>query len=227
MSKNIKDICFIIQSRLDSKRLPKKMLTPFAGSNLFEIAIAKLVNCSFIPNENIYLSLYDQELISIGKKYPVNIFKRSKESVSESKEPKVVSEWGWKLPHKWFITINACTPLLTNETIINFTKCFLNSPNKSLFAVHNKKNFYWDEKGNMITKYPGSLDSKLVNNTFEAAHCLYAGCKKDLSNNVYLGDFTFNYPELYEVHEKETFDIDEFWQFKVAEILYKNKNKFL
>ena len=173
------------------------------------------------------MSLYDEELISVGKKYPVNIFKRSKESVSESKEPKVVSEWGWKLPHKWFITINACTPLLTEKTIINFTKHFLKSSNKSLFAVHKKNNFYWDNKGNMITKYPGSLDSKLVNNIFEAAHCLYAGCKNDLSNNIYLGDFTFNYPELYIVHEKETFDIDEPWQFPVVEILYNNKNQFL
>ena len=133
MGKDIKDICFIIQSRLDSKRLPGKMLKPFANSNLFEITINKLVNCSFIPNENIYLSLYDEELISVGKKYPVNIFKRSKESVSESKEPKVVSEWGWKLPHKWFITINACTPLLTEKTIINFTKHFSRLPYISIF----------------------------------------------------------------------------------------------
>lgn len=227
MGKDIKDICFIIQSRLDSKRLPGKMLKPFAGSNLFEIAIKKLIDCSFIPNKNIYLSLYDEKLIKIGRKYPVNIFKRSKQSVSESKDPRTVSEWGWKLPHKYFITINACTPLLTESTIIDFTKHYLNSPNKSLFAVHKKKNFYWDSKGNMITEYPGSLDSKLVNHTFEAAHCLYAGCKNDLSNNVYLGDFTLNYPELYVVHEKETFDIDEPWQFPIAEILYNNKNQFL
>lgn len=203
------------------------MLKPFAGSNLFEIAIEKLVNCSFIPNENIYLSLYDKQLIEIGKNYPVNIFKRSKKSVSEAKDPRTVSEWGWKLPHKYFVTINACTPLLTETTITNFVKHYLKSSSKSLFAVHKKKNFYWDSKGNMITKYPGSLDSKLVNDTFEAAHCLYAGCKNDLSNNVYLGDFTPNYPELYEVHEKETFDIDEPWQFSVAEILYNNKNQFL
>ena len=59
MGKDIRDICFIIQSRLDSKRLPGKMLKPFAGSNLFEITINKLLNCSFIPNENIYLSFLD------------------------------------------------------------------------------------------------------------------------------------------------------------------------
>jgi len=225
--KKINDICFIVQARLDSKRLPGKMLLPFGGSNLFEIAVNKLVNSNFIPNSNIYLSLYDQKLIDIGSKYPVNIFKRSSKSVGESKEPRVVSEWGWKLPHKWFITINACAPLLTIKTIEDFTKYYLSSPHPSLFSVHERKNFYWDENGSMITTYPGSLDSKLVSSTYSGAHVLYAGSKKDLANNVYLGDFTPNYPELYVVEEKETFDIDFEWQFKMTEILFNNKNKFL
>jgi len=79
----------------------------------------------------------------------------------------------------------------------------------------------------MITPYPGSLDTKLVNTTYSGAHVLYAGSMEDMSNNVYLGDFTENYPELFTVEEKETFDVDFEWQFKVAEILYNNRNKFL
>ena len=122
--KNVNDISFMIQARLDSKRLPGKMLLPFGGSNLFEIAIQKLVDCKSIPNKNIYLSLYDQELKDIASKYPVNIFHRSENSVSESKEPRVVSEWGHKLLHKWFVTINACAPLLKVETIESFVKYY-------------------------------------------------------------------------------------------------------
>ena len=214
-NKNIKDICFIIQARLDSKRLPGKMLKPFADSNLFEITINKLLDSDLIPNDNIYLSLYDDELIDIGKKYPVNIFHRTKESVSETKEPRVVSQWSWKLPHKYFVTINACTPLLKVETINSFVRHYLKSKNESLFAVHNIKNFYWNMDGHLITKYPGSLDTKLVDSVYEAAHCLYAGSKEKLSNNIYLGDFTKNNPELWEVNENETFDIDYEWQFRI------------
>ena len=224
--KNVNDISFMIQARLDSKRLPGKMLLPFGGSNLFEIAIQKLVDCKSIPNKNIYLALYDQELKDIASKYPVNIFHRSEDSVGESKEPRVVSEWGYELPHKWFVTVNACAPLLKVETIESFVEYYLKSEHKSLFSVHSNNNFFWDSKGNMITKYPGSLDSKLVDITYSGAHVLYAGSKEDLSNNVYLGDFTTNYPELYSVPEKETFDIDEKWHFDMTEILYNNKNKF-
>lgn len=223
--KKIEDVCFIIQARLNSKRMPNKMILPFGGSTLLDIVISKLVNSKLIPNENVYVALYDDELKNIASKYPVNIFHRSDASVSETKEPRVVSEWSYKLKHKWFITVNACAPLLSVDTINEFVSSFLNSNSKSMFAVHRTKNFYWDSSGTLITKYPGSLDTKLVDVTFEAAHCLYAGNKEDLSNNIYLGDFTPNYPELYDVHPSETIDIDEEWQFKAAEVLYNNIEK--
>ena len=40
--KNLNNICFIIQARTQSTRVPNKMLKPFANSNLFEIAINKV-----------------------------------------------------------------------------------------------------------------------------------------------------------------------------------------
>jgi CMP-N-acetylneuraminic acid synthetase len=221
--KEIKDICFILQSRINSKRLPKKVIREFAGTTLFNIAIEKLVNSKLIPNENIYCSLYDEELKDIAKEYPVNIFHRSKESVSESTETKVVLEWGCKLPYKWFVILNPCSPLLSINTIESFVKHFLQSPYPSLFSVHETKNFYWNSNQQMITPFPGALDTKLVETTYSGAHVLYAGANEDIANNVYLGDFTPNYPELYVVDEKETLDIDYEWQFKIAEQLYKLK----
>ena len=72
--KNIKDILFVIQARTQSTRVPNKMLKPFGGSNLFEIAIQKILNSKIIPKDNFYLSVMDDELIEIAKKYKVNYF---------------------------------------------------------------------------------------------------------------------------------------------------------
>ena len=74
--KNIKDICFIIQARTQSTRVPNKMLKPFANSNLFEIAINKVINSTVIPKDNFYLSVMDDELIEIT---PTNIRMRKME----------------------------------------------------------------------------------------------------------------------------------------------------
>lgn len=222
--KKISDIAFIIQARLDSKRIPEKMIRPFAGTNLFEIAIQKLVDSKLIPNSNIFTALYDPELQSIAENYPINIFLRDEESVGESQRPSVVSSWH-KLPYKHFVSINSCLPLLTTNTIDSFTNYFLRSRHKSLFAVHSKKNFYWDEEGEMITPYPGTMNTNLVDTTYEAAHALYAGSMDDIANDIYLGDFSPNYPELFIVEEQETFDIDHLWQFKMGEVLYENRKR--
>ena len=62
MVKNINDICFIIQARLGSQRVPNKMIKPFAGTTLVDVAIEKILDSSIIPKENFYFSVHEQEL---------------------------------------------------------------------------------------------------------------------------------------------------------------------
>ena len=40
--KDIKDICILVQARLDSQRVPGKMLRPFADTTLVDILFEKL-----------------------------------------------------------------------------------------------------------------------------------------------------------------------------------------
>jgi len=78
----------------------------------------------------------------------------------------------------------------------------------------------------MLNKWPKGEDvmnTKKVEPTLVAAHCLYASSLNLIKEGKWMGNFTPGSPELYPVPEEETFDIDEEWQFKVAEILYKAK----
>ena len=225
--KNINDICFIIQARTQSTRVPNKMLKKFADSNLFEIAINKILKSSFIPKNNFYLSVMDDELIQIAKKYDVNYFIRSEESTQEPVTLDKVFEWHSKLPFKYFIIINACNPLLKIETIENFIKQFLNSDSRGQFGVFEKKTFLFNSKGNMINdfygedKYLATLETKFVETCYEAAHSLYAGKMEDLGKGIYMGTFKSpGNPEFFIMDEIECFDIDWPWQFDVAEKLY-------
>ncbi len=101
--KNIKDICFIIQARTQSTRVSNKMLRPFANSNLFTIAVKKVLQSKIIPKSNFYLSIMDEELVNIAKKYDLNYFIRSEESTQEPVTLPKVFEWHNKLPFKYFI----------------------------------------------------------------------------------------------------------------------------
>ena len=225
--KNINDICLIVQARLGSQRCPNKMIRPFAGSTLTDVAIDKVLDSKVLPKENFYLAVHEPELISIGKNRGVNVFERSEKSANSEGTPMTeIFEWWDKLPYKYVLMFNACCSLLSTETIDNFIRHYLQTDSDGLFGVIEKKNYFWNTKGELITPWPDGeaiLNTKMVGTTLEAAHCLYAGSMPALGDNVWMGDYTPNSPELFVVPEEETFDVDYEWQFGVAETLYKAK----
>jgi len=225
--KEIKDVVFIIQARTQSTRVPNKMLRPFADSNLFEIAIKKVLSSNVIPRDNFYLSIMDDELIDIAKKYGVNYFIRSEESTQEPVTLQKALEWYDKLPFKYYVIINACNPLLTIQTIEKFIDKFLQSESRGMFGVFEKKTFLFSNDGVMLNKFYGddkylaSLETKYVETCYEAAHSLYGGTLKDIGNDVYMGSFKKSKdPDFFVMEEIECFDIDWEWQFELAERMY-------
>lgn len=228
-NKNIKDVCVIIQARTQSTRVPNKMLRSFDDSNLFEIAIQKVLNSKIIPKDNFYLSIMDDELIEIAKKYNINYFIRSEESTQEPVTLPKVFEWHDQLPFKYYTIVNACNPLLKTETIDNFVSQFINSDSKGQFGVFEKKTFLFNNDGEMLNKFYGddkylaTLETKFVETCYEAAHSLYAGTMEDISNEIYMGSFKKkNDPQFFVMDEIECFDVDWPWQFDLAENMFKN-----
>lgn len=224
--KDVKDILFICQARLASQRVPQKMIKPFCGTNLLQILIDKVKSSKVIPIENFYLSLYDSELIDLALRNNVNCFKRSEKSALEENETKVIWEWHNKLPFKYVIMLSACNPLLKVETIDSFTKSFLSSKKQGSFGVIAKKQYFWDQNKKMISDWPSHqkvMNTKTMNVTYEAAHCLYASRMDIIKDGYWMDTKTPPEPDLFVMNELEAFDIDYQWQFDTAEVLYKNK----
>ena len=228
MVKNLDEVLFIITARVNSTRVPRKMVRPFADTTLFELAIQKVLASTIIQKEQFYLSLYDQELIDIAKKYGCNIYHRSYESAYAEKSLQVCFEWWDKLPFKYVIFLNACHPLLKTETIDDFIRAYLASDYDGLFGVIKKKNYFWNKNHELITNWPKGykiMNTKAVEETYEAAHTLYAGRMDLIGQNIWMGSCTKkNDPVLFEMPELECFDVDYPWQFEAAELLYKNQS---
>ena len=225
MAKDIKDICFIISARLSSERVPRKMIKPFAGTNLIEIACKKILDSKIIPKENFFFSAFEKEIIDIVEDNNLNVFHRSKESADAEGPISLIFEWHNKLNFKYCVVISACCPLLKLNTIDSFVKKYIDSENEGFYGVIRKKNYFWDKDFNLITKWPEGLtcpNTKLVDETYEAANCLYAARMDLISRNIWMAEppYRKNYPELFIVPEEETLDIDYNWQFKYAEMLY-------
>lgn len=224
--KNKDDVCVIIQARLSSGRVPNKMIIPFGDSSLFEICCRKLLKSKVIPKENVYVSIYEQELIDIAKKCDMNIFKRSKKSALFDGDSHVTDmfEWWNKLPYKYVILVSACIPLLKIETIDKFFNQYLSINKNGMLAVMEKKTYYWDCDKKIISKNfekSGNMNTKVVETTYEAAHCLYASKLDTIGDGIFMGNLKESSEvELFSIHEVETFDVDYPWQFQVWETLY-------
>ena len=228
--KKLEDVCIIVQARLGSTRVPKKMIKPFANSNLVEILFKKLKKSSVIPIKNIRFSAWDKELKQMALEHNIKIYHRTEVSAnSEGVKLQNLLDWHNKLPYKYVIMISACNPLLKIETIDSFVEHFLSSKEENCFAVFEKKTYYWDAEGNNLTDWKGitSMNTKFVDPVYEAAHCLYASRMDIISDGYWMNTKTPPELDLFVMNELESFDIDYEWQFEVAEKLYKNQNNSL
>lgn len=221
--KQLDRVCFVSQARLGSKRFPRKMILPFCGSNLVDILCEKIQRSSFIPLDQFYFSVYEDELVAAVERRGLRVFRRSQRSAESEGPIQEILEWH-ELPFDYAVQVSACNPLLTIETIDAFARAYVESDVDGLFGVIAKRNYFWDASGELVTPWPGSnfMDTKAVGITHEAAHCLYAGRMDRLRMGVWMGEAPFrkDAPALFPIPELEAFDIDFEWQFQVAEVLY-------
>lgn len=224
--KNIKDICVVIQARLSSQRVHKKMIRPFAETTLFEIACKKLEKVS-IDNSQCYVSVYEEELKQIAKKYDIQIYERSKESADCDCGLQLMYEWWNKLPYKYVILIEACQPFLTVKAINRFIDEYVKSEHEGMFTVSKIKDYFWNEKGILQTPWPEGqdlLNTKAVAPTLKAAHAIRGSRMDSIGKGIFMGSFKKpNDPALFIIDNNiELLDINYEWEFKAWEILYKH-----
>jgi CMP-N-acetylneuraminic acid synthetase len=224
--KSIDDIAVVIQARLGSKRIPQKMIKPFAGTTLTDIFLQKIKKCKSFPIDNFYFSAYEPELQNIAIHHGVNIFHRSEASANSEGTPMTLMyEWWNMLPHKYVVLINACVPFLKPETIDSFVSEYASCDNDGMFAVMHKKNYFWDDRGELLTPLSEDvMNTKTVQVTYEAAHCLYAGRLDRIGIGEWMGNFNKSGDiKLFSVEEQEVLDIDYPWQFELCEKLWESK----
>jgi len=226
--KNIEDICVIVQGRLGSQRVPKKMLRAFCDTTLTDICLDKIKACKSFPQSSFFFSAWEPELKKVCDKHGAQVFYRSEKSAKSEGTPMTeMYEWWDKLPFKYCVLVNACAPFLKPATIDNFVTEYLKSDADGMFGVIEKKNYFWNSQHQIITPLTEAvMNTKTVETTYEAAHSLYAGRLDKIGRGIWMGDF--NEPgdiELFPMAEQEVFDIDYEWQFLLGEKMWESKNE--
>ena len=117
--KQLDEIAIVVQARLNSQRVPQKMIRPFADTTLYDLVLEKIKEALPSKQEHIWASVYEPELVEIAKKQGVNIFNRSHESANNDNSLQKIYEWHDKLPnnYKYVMLVSGCNPLLISYSL--------------------------------------------------------------------------------------------------------------
>ena len=222
----MKQVSAIVNARLSSSRMRNKMIRPFCGTDLLEIALEKLDKLDYFSHR--FLAVAENELMEKAKKYKnVKILKRKKESVAPGPHlPLVTFEHYTRVPTEYFFVMNSCSVFLTLYTIKSAYDIFQQTNYRAYMSSVETRDWIFDQDGKPITHtdpdaYQNTSNGRIF---FRATHAFYIANRDYFSqNNGKLWNLKINDPYLIPMPIEESLDIDSDFDFEISQSLYMNK----
>ena len=218
-------IIAILNMRLASSRLKKKLLKPFGNTTLAEIAIKKLSNLKLLDEK--YMAAYEKKLLDIGYKYlpKKSVITRSRKSAYSQNNLFLEWEYLKKIDFDYCIWINSCHAHLKKSTIEKAIKEIRTNKHPALTSVIRHYSWFYKING----KNPiNNLNPKSQKNTqdsfpiYEVAHAFHIFNRKQFFSKGVIWNNKKNDPYLFEISKIESLDVDDLDDFKISESVYKN-----
>ena len=224
----MRPISVVINARLESSRMEHKMIRPFAGTTLLDIALEKMNRLDFF--ENRYLAVAEEKLKRKAQQYSnIEILQRKTESVAPGPHPPMITfEHYTRVPTRYILIINACSAFLSEKTIRMAHDIFQKSDYRTYMAVVPNRDWLFTSDGVALThKDPDALQNTSHGEFFyKVTHAFYI-MDRDyfVANNGRLWTLTPNDPHLIEMPIEESYDIDTELEFEFSSYLYSKRNK--
>lgn len=217
----MKSISVVINARLGSTRVPKKLIRPFADTSLIEIALDKMNKMDFF--EHRYLAVAENELVDIGKKYPnVEILMRKEQAVQKGVNPLPVTFAHYlSVPSDYIFVFNPCLPCIKIDTIKKAFDYFQETDFNSYTAVIPTGDWIFDADGNPLTNSdPRNVTTNKNVTFFKGCHAFHVVNKEFFRHQKILWSFEQDDPHLIQIPEEEAVDVDTPIEFMLAERIY-------
>ena len=214
-----KKFVVLVPARSGSQRILNKNFRDFADSSLIEIKLkqalrifkgkAKII---FNTDSKLYLEKY-------ANLYDEGVLRPRKYATSEVPMNDVYEYFAENLKNfESIIYLNPTSPLLKDKSIKELFKIYKETGSKGITTVTEYKEYLWINKSpiNYDPKHhPRSQDLPAFQTLNFAASILKIDEMKK-NRNIILPK-----PNFYKLDNIEAFDIDEEWQFELAESLYR------
>jgi len=209
-------------ARLGSTRCPGKMLRPFAGTTLTEIAVRRLARTTQF--DGVYFAAYEEELKDIVRKYPeVTLIERSEASALASEPITLVHEYLREIDCDYVMWVNSCHALLLPETLDEAVRFFRTHPEiRSMTAVTKTRNWFYTMDGRPVNNPdPRIVNTMLTPAMWEVRHAFHLFRKEHFFLTASYWNNRPMDPYLYEIDPLEALDVDTELDFLIAEQVYR------
>jgi len=222
----MKTISVVVNARIGSTRVKRKLLRSFSNTNLLNIALKKVNKLNFFDNR--FLAASDTEILKLADNYPnIKTIIRDKKATKTGVNPHEVTFAHYSLiPTDYIFVFNPCLPFITTNTIKMAFDYFQNTNFTSYTSVIETNDWIFDNEGRALTNTnPNNLTTN-KNETFrKASHAFHIIKKSYFVKTKQHWDFTPNNPHLISMPKNESVDIDTMEDFNYSQYLYNEKNR--
>lgn len=222
----MKSVSVVTNARIQSTRIPQKMIRPFAGTTLLDIALEKLNRMDFF--ENRFLGVAEEELAARAARYPnVSVLRRKPESVAPGVHSQIKTFAHYlDVPSDFVFVFNPCLPFVSVDTIRKAFDYFQATDHPSYTACVPTRDWIFDAGGNSLTNKDPRFASTMAGAVFyKGAHAFHIINRERFRKKEYHWSYTPNDPHLVEIPKTEHVDIDDPLDFEFAEFLYRRKKR--
>lgn len=204
--------------RKQSERCVNKLLRPFGGTTLADIALAKLSTFG----SQAFFAAHDDEFQAKCRDHHVAFVPRDLRSVSIDEPITDILSCLRTVPYSHLLIVNSCLPFLQASTIQTFLDACVAGDLAPAFAVTRRKNHFLtvDHRPLNFPLDMKTINSKTVEPVLEFAHALYF-FERDyfFAHGRYWDWQTVRLLEI--ADPRELIDIDTEADFEFAEALWR------
>jgi len=220
----MKSIGVFIPARLNSERLPAKLIKPFADTTLVDIALERLHTIKYQCGK--YFVACEHDLVRRNTYPDIMTIHRSEDSANcDGPLLRSLADLD-EIDEDYLVFLNPCLALLRPETIDMALNFFAGNAIESMTSVVRHKNWFFDaETGECLTSINyKELNSKFTRPVVSFANAFHLTSKKTFFETGY---FLSKETYLYEIPIIESFDVNDPHDFIVSETLYLGREKVL
>jgi CMP-N-acetylneuraminic acid synthetase len=204
-----------VPGRLQSQRLPEKLILPLGDTCLWEIALKKIND---LPNKYEKVALCnDWELLDIATKFKnIQIIVRDDSTKVDGDLNFIYKDVG-KMHSNHIMFFNPCLPMIKRRTIVKALEYYENNNCNYLESVKPFKNWVFDENGKAVNH----IDYKRMSTKEVKTWYLDANAFRIFNKNFFLEDgyMLKKGHAIFSISELESIDVDTEEDYAIAKAI--------